>query len=174
MVKRNKARMLKYFLLILFVVFSFAAIVVGSLFKAYAAFWWWDDMLHMISGALLGFTGLLVLYAFMGKRAPTLHPLLVVIFVFCFSMTIGVLWEFYEFGMDYFFGTAMQQYNMPPSAIVIGKSYQGMGLRDTMSDLMNACIGTILISVIAYFAHKQASDIIADTSHLLFHWKKHR
>ncbi len=172
MAKSSKARILQYLLLSLFVVFAFAAIVVGSIFKVYAAFWWWDDMLHMISGALIGFTGLLILYAFLGKRAPTLHPFFVALFVFCFSMAIGILWEFYEFGMDYFFGTAMQQYNMPPSAIVIGKSYQGMGLRDTMSDLMNGCIGTLIMAVGAYFIHKHASTLLADTANLLFHRRR--
>ncbi len=38
-----------------------------------------------------------------------LSPLFLALVAFCFSMTIGVLWEFFEFGMDFFFGTDMQR-----------------------------------------------------------------
>ena len=38
-----------------------------------------------------------------------LSPVFMALVAFCFSMTIGVVWEFFEFGMDTFMGTDMQK-----------------------------------------------------------------
>ncbi len=38
-----------------------------------------------------------------------MSPLFVAFVAFCFSMTIGVIWEFFEYGMDQFFLTDMQK-----------------------------------------------------------------
>lgn len=38
-----------------------------------------------------------------------LSPAFVAVVSFCFSMTIGVLWEFFECSMDMFCGTDMQK-----------------------------------------------------------------
>ena len=38
-----------------------------------------------------------------------LSPLFMAVVAFCFSMTIGVMWEFWECGMDLFLGMDMQK-----------------------------------------------------------------
>ena len=43
------------------------------------------------------------------RIAFSLSPFFCVVVAFCFSMTIGVLWEFFEFGMDEMFGLDMQK-----------------------------------------------------------------
>jgi hypothetical protein len=51
------------------------------------------------------------------------------------------------------FKTVMQRWNMPSDAIVIGHDYQGMGLRDTMSDLITATTGALIAGTFSYFAY---------------------
>ena len=56
--------------------------------------------------------------------------------------------------MDMLFGFPMQRWNLPVDAMLIGKEYQGVGLRDTMSDLMVAWVGAMFASAFAYYAYK--------------------
>ena len=144
----------RYILLLICALFVLAALVLGEWLKVYDAVWWWDDMLHGLSGVILGLIGLLGIYFLNARYGMKISPALVAVFVFCFAVTAGVMWEIYEFVVDVIFKTAMQQWNMPSSAIVIGRSYQGMGLRDTMSDLIVASIGGAIAATIAYFAYK--------------------
>ncbi len=62
-------------------------------------------------------------------------PLLVAVFAFTFAITMGVLWEIFEFAIDWVFGTTMQSWDLPHDTTLIGRAFQGSGLRDTMSDL---------------------------------------
>ena len=129
-------------------VFILASLLLGGVFHFYDRFWWWDDMLHCMSGVLLVLVGVTITQAAAGRRA--LPAWFVVLFAFCLALAVGVLWEFVEFSSDFFFHTALQQWDMPPQAIVMGASYQGMGLRDTMSDLINAAIGATVTAIIIY------------------------
>lgn len=131
--------------------FIFGALGAGEMLGMYNAVWWWDDMLHGTSGIVMALVGLLVFFA--------LHPgaarsSLVALFCFTFSLAAAGLWEIFEFSADLFTHSAMQQWDMNPSAVVMGASYQGMGLRDTMSDIILATIGaTLTTSLIALALH---------------------
>ena len=150
----------------------FGTIVLGEVFDAYGTFWWWDDMWHGVSGLIGGLVGMLTIYLFNAQRTAPLRPLFVAVFVFCFGLTVSVLWEFYEFAMDYFFGFTMQQWNMPPGAIVMGRDYQGMGLRDTMSDLIMAFLGSIVAAIFAFFAYRHERPIVLGVMRRAFPWAK--
>lgn len=131
-----------------------AAIVLGGALKFYDKFWWWDDMLHAVSGELLVITGIVI--GTIALRGHAVKLWFMLVFGFCFALAIGVLWEMYEFTSDLTLHTAMQQYDMPPQAIVMGASYQGMGLRDTMSDLINAAGGaTLTVIVLSVVFHRR-------------------
>ena len=107
-----------------------------------------------------------------------LSPIYVALVAFCFSMTIGVLWEFFEFGMDWFFHTDMQRdtvinaiysASLDPTrtnkvvavkeihdVVINGENlglggYLDIGLIDTMSDLLVNFIGAVVFSVIGFF-----------------------
>lgn len=107
-----------------------------------------------------------------------LSPLFTAIVAFCFSMTIGVVWEFFEFGMDQILGYDMQKdtvvqtirsvmldpagRNVPyeishiTSAAVNGKElglggYLDIGLIDTMKDLLVNFVGAVVFSIIGFF-----------------------
>ena len=132
--------------------FIAAAVLLGEMLNVYDAVWWWDDMLHGASGLIFGLVGLFLLFAINKRTDMRVAPVFVALFVACFAMACGVVWEIYEFTLDVFFKTTMQQWNMGSNAIVIGKEYQSMGLRDTMSDLITASIGALIAGAISYFA----------------------
>ena len=163
-----------YLLLLSCAFFILAALVLGEWMGMYNAVWWWDDMLHGLSGVIVGLIGLLGVYFFNARHSMAISPSLVGVFVFCFATTIGVLWEIYEFTIDVFLKGTMQQWNMPPNAIVMGQSYQGMGLRDTMSDLILACIGGLIVAIFAFFVYKYRRPTVLKVMQRAFPWLHRR
>lgn len=91
--------------------FIFSAQILGEIQNFYGTFKHWDTMLHTLNGflcAAIGFSLIDILNR-NEKVHMMLSPLFVAIIAFSFSMTIGVLWEFLEFGMDQFTQTDMQK-----------------------------------------------------------------
>ena len=97
-----------------------------------------------------------------------ISPLLVAVFAFTFAITMGVLWEIFEFTMDSLFGTTMQSWNLPHDTTLIGKEFQGSGLRDTMSDLIVNSIGALLTSILCYFLYKEEKREALALMHEIF------
>lgn len=168
--ERIIARNFRYALALTVALFILAALYLGEALNAYDHLWWWDDMLHGLSGIILGLIGLLAIYFFNARHSMALRPMFVAVFVFCFATTIGVMWEIFEFAIDFFSKTAMQQWNMPPQAIVMGRDYQSMGLRDTMSDLILATIGSLIAAIIAYIAYKHKRPTVLIAMRQTFPW----
>lgn len=165
---------------IVILVFIFAAEILGEISEFYLLFPFWDTVLHTINGflaAAIGFS-LVDLLNRSEKAVFSLSPLFMAIVAFCFSMTIGVIWEFFEFGMDQIAGFDMQKdtvihtirsvtldpegRNVPyvidgiTSTAVNGAElglggYLDIGLIDTMQDLIVNFIGAFIFSVIGFF-----------------------
>ena len=165
---------------IIIFLFIFAAEILGELQAYYVRFAFWDTMLHVVNGflcAAIGFS-LIDIMNRSERFSLKLSPLYVAVAAFCFSMTIGVLWEFFEFGMDTFFHTDMQKdfvvhhissvsldatkSNHPviidniTDVVVNGESlglggYLDIGLIDTMKDLLVNFVGAVVFSVIGFF-----------------------
>jgi len=96
---------------VIVLVFVFAAEILGEISSFYEIFPFWDTVLHTMNGflaAAIGFS-LVDLLNRSDRVKFELSPLYLAIVSFCFSMTIGVLWEFFEFGMDMIFKTDMQK-----------------------------------------------------------------
>lgn len=96
---------------IIIFLFIFSAEILGEVQNFYGTFKYWDTILHTINGflcAAIGFSMIDIL-----NRSTKFHKMLTPAFValvaFCFSMTVGVLWEFIEYGMDKTFNTDMQK-----------------------------------------------------------------
>lgn len=141
-------------LLLTIMLFVVASIVLGDAYGNYGRFWWWDDVLHALSGIITGLVGFLLVYFFNARYNMHISPRFVAVFAFSFAITLGVIWEIIEFSIDVMFGTEMQRWNMSASEVLIGKEYQGSGLRDTMSDLIVAGVGALVASVFSYMAYK--------------------
>jgi hypothetical protein len=108
--------------------FVMATLYLGEVYDFYDRFWWWDLVLHFGSAMGFGILGfLLVFMLFQGDRyaAP---PWALGALSFCLAMTVGVLWEIFEYAMDTLFG-----FNMMKS-----------GLPDTMGDFIVNTLGAAL------------------------------
>lgn len=131
---------------ILITFFIFAAEFLGEFYNFYYKFPWWDNMLHLISGSVLGIIGFMFVY-FLNKthiKKTRLSPFFIVLFAFCFSVTIGVFWEFFEFSVDRLFGFNMQKFRLPEED----------GLIDTMVDLFVDTLGAFIVATVGYIYMK--------------------
>ena len=165
---------------IIILFFIFAAEILGEIQSYYIRFPFWDTVLHTMNGflaAAIGFALVDILNR-TKKISFQLSPAFMAVVAFCFSMTIGVIWEFFDFGMDRIFGLDMQKdtivnsihsvmldptnSNIPveikgiTDVVVNGHSlglggYLDIGLIDTMKDLLVNFVGAAVFSVIGYF-----------------------
>ena len=165
---------------IIILLFIFAAEILGELECYFITFPYWDSMLHTTTGFLCAATGF-ALIDILNRNSRIkfeLSPIYVALAAFCFSMTVGVLWEFFEFGMDRLFHMDMQKdtvvssitsvmldptnKNIPVTIDVITSvtvngqelgfgGYLDIGLYDTMEDLFVNFIGAVVFSTIGYF-----------------------
>ena len=165
---------------IIILLFIFAAEILGELKCYFITFSHWDSMLHTTTGFLCAATGF-ALIDILNRNSRIkfqLSPIYVALTAFCFSMTVGVLWEFFEFGMDRLFLMDMQKdtvvqsitsvmldptnSNVPvtidgiTSVAVNGQElgfdgYLDIGLYDTMKDLFVNFVGAVVFSTIGYF-----------------------
>ena len=161
--------------------FIFAAEILGEINSFYTIIPGWDTMLHTINGFLVAAVGfcLVDLFDRSERFSFKLSPLFLAIVAFCFSMTVGVLWEFFEFGAAQFLGTDMQKafvvqqinsVSLNPSGLnevvhvpiesveINGEDwtefpggYLDIGLIDTMKDLQVNFVGAVAFSVIGFF-----------------------
>ena len=169
---------------IIILLFIFASEILGELACFFITIPNWDSILHTTTGFLCAATGfaLIDILNRNSKIKFELSPIYVALAAFCFSMTVGVLWEFFEFGMDRLFHMDMQKdtvvqsitsvmldptnRNIPVtiggihSVAVNGQElgfdgYLDIGLYDTMADLFVNFIGAVVFSAIGYFYIKQ-------------------
>lgn len=168
---------------IIIFVFVYAAEIMGELQSCFVRYPHWDTVLHTTWGflcAALGFS-LADLLNRSEKIKVELSPFYVALMGFCFSMTVGVFWEFIEFSMDRLFLLDMQKdtvvhiissvaldptdSNIPIVIKDIGDvsvdgralglgGYLDIGLYDTMEDLFVNFVGAIVFSFIGYFETK--------------------
>ena len=169
---------------IIILLFIFAAEILGELKCYFITFSHWDSMLHTTTGFLCAATGF-ALIDILNRNSRIkfqLSPIYVALTAFCVSMTVGVLWEFFEFGMDRLFLMDMQKdtvvqsitsvmldptnSNVPvtidgiTSVAVNGQElgfdgYLDIGLYDTMKDLFVNFVGAVVFSTIGYFYIKR-------------------
>lgn len=92
--------------------FVFSAQMLGEIHHFYSIFPFWDAVLHVISGFMFAALGYSLVDVFHQKKPElrrVLSPLFITFMAFCFSMTVGVFWEFIEFGGDNMLGKDMQK-----------------------------------------------------------------
>lgn len=167
-------------------IFIFSAEILGEINAFYVKIPIWDTILHTTNGFLMAAIGfaLIDLFNRSEKFSIKMSPYFVAFFAFCFSMTVGVLWEFFEFSMDWFAGTDMQKdwilpainsvklnpdgANIPvhvdiESVVINGKAwnlggYLDIGIVDTMKDLMVNFIGAVVFSIIGILYLKRRGE----------------
>lgn len=96
---------------IIILLFIFCSEFLGEIACFYVNFPLWDSILHTVNGFLCAAVGfaLIDLMNRNNRFRSTLSPAFITVVAFCFSMTVGVLWEFFEFFTDAVFHTDMQK-----------------------------------------------------------------
>lgn len=91
-------------------IFIFAAEILGEINNFYGTVPLWDTVLHTVNGFLCGSIGFSLIYLLNKKtHLIKLSPIFVALVSFCFSMTVGIVWEMFEYSMDVVFKTDMQK-----------------------------------------------------------------
>ena len=136
------------------ILFVFASIFLGELHGYYTRYWWWDLVLHVTSGLLLGILGFLLVYVLNEDDRIDLkmRPRFVALFAFMFAVAFGAIWEIFEFSMDQIFATNMQKSMLGDES----------GLTDTMWDLIVDTIGASIIALIGWWHMKMNKQSIFD------------
>jgi len=123
------------------VVFTFGTVYLGEASGFYEKYWWWDILLHggsAIGFGLIGFIFVFILFE--GDKYAAPHWALALM-AFCIAITIGAVWEVFEFAMDQLFDMTMQK----------------SGLIDTMWDLIVNIIGAG-VGAMAGFTYLKGRD----------------
>lgn len=156
--------------------FIYAAQILGEINAFYVKIPIWDTLLHTTNGFLMAAIGfaLIDLFNRSEKFSIQMSPYFVAFVAFCFSMTVGVVWEFFEFSMDQLFMMDMQKdwivqtissvklgaegsnevVHLPIQSVVINGEplelggYLDIGIIDTMKDLIVNFIGAVVFSII--------------------------
>jgi hypothetical protein len=109
-------------------IFVMATLYLGERFDFYERLWWWDIALHLGSALGFGLLGFLLIFMLFEGDRYAAPPWALGLLSFCVAMTVGLLWEVFEFAMDSLFSLNMQK----------------SGLVDTMGDLMVNMVGGAL------------------------------
>lgn len=166
------------------IVFIFASEILGEIACFYVTVPFWDKAMHTVSGFIYAAVGYSMADILNRDKRISFHlsPVFLAVVAFCFSMTIGALWEIFEFSVDNLFMKDMQKdtvisritsvtlvatrSNIPitisgiTDAAVNGESlglggYLDIGLYDTMQDLIVNMIGALVFSVGGFFQQKR-------------------
>lgn len=148
--RRRYRIVLPRFLQAFIIVFVFAALFLGEVRSFYLKYWWWDSLLHLLSGIALGFAGFLIVYILRKTGKFMTSPALLATLAFCFALAMGALWEIFEYLTDQFFRLDMQKAR---NLCEVGAVYcdTRLGVADTMRDLILDAIGALYASITGYF-----------------------
>ena len=145
--------------------------MLGHCWKLYYMLPWWDKLLHTSAGVIFAILGA---YLFDLLAQEKQKPIVRILFAFCFSVTVSVLWEFAEFGADTFLGMDMQNdrvvngftsyllgqtlgttgsiHNIH-SVVVNGIALPGyidIGLHDSMLDMLLESLGALITCLLLF------------------------
>lgn len=115
-------------------VFLYASFALGEVRDFYEKIWWWDLALHGMAALTIGIIGFLSIYVFYMTQRIQIAAGWIATITFALAVSLGTIWEIFEFMMDWNFGLNMQK----------------SGLVDTMTDLMINAAGAAIAAVIGY------------------------
>ena len=116
-------------------VFLYASFALGEVRDYYEKIWWWDLALHGLSALTVGIIGFLSIYVFYMTQRINVAAGWIATITFALAVSVGTIWEIFEFLMDWYFGFNMQK----------------SGLPDTMTDLLINAFGAAIAAAIGYF-----------------------
>ena len=124
------------------IIFIAISILGGTCFDFYR-FNHFDDVLHITSGFIGCMVARILFYFSQNETDIPRKRIFFVIYMFMFSMGIASIWELIEFGLDRY----------------LGFDCQAGGLTDTMFDILDCLIGSIIATIYYYFKIRKAENI---------------
>ena len=144
------------YLEIIILTFLFSSIVLGNIHGLLETVSGYDKFLHIVSGISISIIGYEIIHSYNSSKINNINlkPGVLSFFAFCFSITLLVLWEFYEFAVDTIAynisndtSRNMQRYQWINESLIYPQPY---GLMDTMLDLIVGSIGAMVVSLIGW------------------------
>lgn len=137
-------------LYIMYIVFLYCAIFLGEVRSFYYTVPHWDTWLHGFSAVMAGSFGFIIVDVLnnSGHSGIKLSPLFASLFAFGFAVSIGVLWEIYEYAFDGILKLNMQKFMLEDGTQLTGRS----ALDDTMKDIIIDCCGSMIAAVTGYIS----------------------
>lgn len=141
------------YIFIITCIFHFILGEMGSFFIKYS---WWDSMLHTLTGSMIAILGFSIVDSLnLNKNNMKIPPIIVAIFAVSFSISIGVIWEIFEYFVDQLTGSNMQRYlNSNTLEPLVGRN----AIKDTMKDLILDTSGAIVFSVFGFIRLKKEQN----------------
>lgn len=124
------------------IIFIAISILGGTCFDFYR-FNHFDDVLHITSGFIGCMVARILFYFSQNETDIPRKRIFFVIYMFMFSMGIASIWELIEFGLDRY----------------LGFDCQAGGLTDTMFDILDCLIGSVIATIYYYFKIRKAENI---------------
>jgi hypothetical protein len=144
---------------IILLLFVFGSMYLGEIQQYFYKFGWWDAILHITSSVIWGFIGFLLVFGLNKDECIVLKlkPFFIAMFTFCFSITISVIWEIFEFGADSCMGVNMQKARN--LQLISGFIDTRWGSIDTMRDLVFDVVGALGFSLASlFYIRKKVED----------------
>jgi hypothetical protein len=123
----------------------YASFALGEAQDFYEKIWWWDLALHGLSAMTMGLIGFLGIYVFYMTNRIRIRPGWMATITFALAVSVGTLWEIFEFLAD----------------LMLGLNMQKSGLDDTMTDLMINAAGALLAALMGYFYVRDQDSLFA-------------
>lgn len=131
---------------IMVILFVYGLLFIGDVRGLFDEFWWWDIALNGFAAVVLGFVGLTIANVLQKENVVNGSPFVIALFSFCFAVSIGVLWEIFEFSLDYFFGFSLHR--------------RGLG---AVGGMMLNSFGALAVSIFGYIHSKRGNNFVSST-----------
>lgn len=150
---------------VLYFIFIYCAIFLGEVLSFYYIIPMWDSALHAASSVMLTLFVLITVRQLCQNNSTRVYvnAFCISLFAFSFAMTIGVLWEIYEFSFDAALGLNMQKFRTAIGEELVGRA----ALFDTMKDLIVDTVAAFFVSAVAFITERKkqlnSTRILTDT-----------
>jgi uncharacterized membrane protein YjdF len=142
---------LNYYSRILLTILLFLAQLLGSSLGFYNLFDNWDLIVHFISGIVIFYVGYNIVSNLCEKNENKLEKKVKILFSIFFALSIGSVWEMYEYLIDGILNIDSQR-----TANLIGR----IAIKDTMTDLLASTFGTILTAIIFIMIRRKENNVL--------------
>ena len=127
----------------IYIIFIFMAHFLGVICDLYTKIYWFDKFVHFLSGIVSSFAAIYILLKF--KKNKNLF--FDILYIIAITLMIASLWEVFEYLASYYF-------NVDPQKVLL------TGVNDTMSDIIVAFLGSILVSISYYYESKYNVNLL--------------